>query len=298
MRLHVLFRTHAGSNDKPRPSWYDRSTAWDSLQSSLAGAPDAALTLVVDGDLPPELQAAVGPEHRRVTVSGGRASSSFRSALGVAAGLVEEEPEDTLFLFAEDDYLYRPEAIGALLAAADAVPAADYLALHTAVDEGWHATHPSQPERTVPSLPGGAVTAGGSRWDRIPATTSSFAVRSAALRADRWLLDLASRAGAPFDVSSWHALQGFRPFAVRHLLADLHPEPSLRGAAKVLGKPVMRGLLDLATAAARPARVLIAPAEDLAMHLEPGQVELSSWDWAGLARQVAADRDLGRQSAG
>ncbi|WP_369139308.1 hypothetical protein [Modestobacter versicolor] len=298
MRLHVLYRTHAGSNDKPRPPFYDRLTAWESLQASLAAVPDAAVTLVVDGDLPADLVAAIGSGHRQVTVSGGRASSSFRSALAVAAGLVDEEPADTLFLLAEDDYLYRPEAISDLLAAAVAVPEADYFALHTAIDEGWYATHPSQPEREVPSLPGGPVTAGTSRWDRIPTTTSTFAVRSAALAADRWLLDLASRAGAPFDVSSWHALQGFRPFAWRHLLSDLHPEPSLRGAAKVVGKPVMRGLLDVAAAVARPSRVLVAPAEDLAMHLEPGQVAASGWDWAGLAERVAAGRDAERPAAG
>ena len=60
-RLHVLYRTHPGSNSKPRPSWYDRRTAWDSMQSSLAAVPDAVVTAVVARGLPAEPVDVLGP---------------------------------------------------------------------------------------------------------------------------------------------------------------------------------------------------------------------------------------------
>ena len=221
-------------------------------------------------------------------IQGGRASSSFRGALAVAAGLAATEPADTLFWFAEDDYLYRPEAMGDLLAAAAAVPAADYLTLYAPDDAAWHAAHPSQPDRQPPSLPGGPVQVSGTGWDRIGKTTSTFGVRSAALLADRRLLDLGSRVGAPFDTATWHALQGFRPFPWRHVLADLDPAPGARGMVKVLAKPLMRTVLNGVTAVARPSRTLIAPVQDLAVHMELGQVS-AEVDWAAVAAAVRAD---------
>ena len=287
MRLHVLYRTHAGSNSKPRPSWYDRRTAWESLRASLAEVPDRAVTVVVDGQLPPELVGAFDPEDQLVTVQGGHASSSFRRALAVAGDLAAATTQDTLYWFAEDDYLYRPEAMTALLAAAAAVPGADYLTLHTPDDSAWHATHPSQPDQQVPSLPGGAVTAGPATWQRIPKTTSTFGVRAAALLADRRLLDLGSRVGAPFDTATWHTLQGLQPFPWRHVLADLDPAPSLRGSVKVVAKPVMRSVLNVVGGRLDRRRVLIAPTEDLAVHMELDQVSDDS-DWAALARATRA----------
>ncbi len=293
MRLHVLYRTHPGSNGKSRPSWYDRRTAWDSLEAALARVDDATVTVVADGGLPRELEGVIGPEHRQVTMRGGMASSSFRRALAIGRDLSRTEPEDTLFWFAEDDYLYRPDAMTALLAAAAAVPGADYLTLFTPDDTAWHRTHPSQPDHPVPPLDGGTVEAAGHRWRRIPKTTSTFGVRSAALRADRWLLDLGSRVGAPFDMATWHALQGLQPFPWRHLLSDLDPALSRRGAAKVVAKPVMRAVLNTTRLAGTP-RVLVAPVDDLAVHMELDQLSART-DWAAVAR--ATEEAVGRSRA-
>lgn len=283
MRLHVVYRTHPGQNRKDRPAWFDRRTAWESLRASAARVPGARVTVVADGGLPAELAGALGPAGEQVTVRGGHASSSFRRALSVAFHRAAREPADTLFWFAEDDYLYRPEALPDLLAAAAAVPGADYLAVQTPDDAAWHAGHPSQPDRRPPSLPGGPVQVAGHRWDRVGATTSTFGVRSTALLRDRWLLDLGSRVGAPFDTATWHALQGFRPFPWGQLLADLEPAPTVRGTVKVVAKPLMRAVLDTAVAVARPQRALIAPAHPLAVHAEAGRVPDEA-AWAELAR--------------
>ena len=285
MRVHVLYRTHAGSNSKQRPSWYDRRTAWESLCTSLANVPDATVTAVVDGGLPPEL---AGPLRgvEQVTVRGGQASSSFRRALTLAGELAATAPDDTIFWFAEDDYLYRPDAMSSLVAAAAAVPAADYLTLHTPDDRAWHATHPSQPDRQPPPLPGGPVRAGGASWQRIGKTTSTFGVRAPALREDRWLMDLGSRVGAPFDTATWHTLQGWRPFPWRHLLADVDRAPGVRGSVKVVAKPAMRSVLNVVGRRVARQRVLIAPTEDLAVHMELAQVA-DEGPWATLARDAA-----------
>jgi hypothetical protein len=47
----------------------------------------------------------------------------------------------------------------------------------------------------------------------------------------------------------------------------------------------MRGALDLATAAARRDRVLVAPVDPLAAHMEVGFVP-RGYDWAALARRT------------
>lgn len=285
MRIHVVYRTHAQSNQKARPDWYDRRTAWRSLQASLQTVPEVTLTVVVDGALPPELSGAFGPEHSQQVVHGGQASSSFRRALAVAMCSAEKEDPETLFWFAEDDYLYRPNAMKELLAAADAVPDADYFALHTPDDAAWHATHFSQPDRVPPSLPHGPVRVGSGSWQRVGKTTSTFGVRARALQEDRWLLDLGSRVGAPFDTATWHALQGYTPFPWRYIFADLAPAWSVRGVVKVVGKPVMRAVLNVVSAAAQRHRLLIAPERELAMHLEQDQVPDGS-DWAEVASWV------------
>ncbi|GAB4082300.1 hypothetical protein GCU67_09975 [Modestobacter muralis] len=293
MHVHVLYRTHAGSNSKPRPSWFDRRTAWESLCASLAQVPDVTVTAVVDGSLPPELVAPLRSVEQ-VTVRGGQASSSFRRALTLAGQLADRAPEDTLFWLAEDDYLYRPEAMSSLLAAAAAVPSADYLTLHTPDDAAWHATHPSQPDPQPPSLAGGPVQAGSATWQRIGKTTSTFGVRAAALREDRWLMDLGSRVGAPFDMATWHALQGWQPFPWAHVLDDVDRTPGLRGSAKVVAKPVMRSVLNVVSRRVARERVLLAPTEDLAVHMELAQVTDDA-AWATLARDTATD--AGRPAA-
>ncbi|RBY87387.1 hypothetical protein [Blastococcus sp. TF02A-26] len=296
MRLQVLYRTHPGSNTKSRPSWFDRRAAWESLTASLAAVEHSAVTVVVDGGLPRELVEAIGREHRQVTVRGGRASTSFRCALAVGREISRTAPDDTLVWFAEDDYLYRPDAMPSLVAAVGALPDVDYFTLFTPDDSAWHASHPSQPDHRVPALPGGPVHAGGHRWQRIAKTTSTFGVRARALRSDRWLLDLGSRVGAPFDTATWHALQRLRPFPWRHLLSDLDPAASRRGTAKVVAKPAMRAVLNTAGLVSRP-RVLVAPVDDLAVHMEVEHLS-GGTDWAALARQVETAHGLGPHQGG
>ncbi len=282
MKLSVLYRTHPGANSKVRPPWFSRPLAWHSLQASLAQADVATdLTVVADGGLPEELSEVVAVARVPVRrISGGTAASSFRGCVAVALDQARADPPDTLYWFAEDDYLYRPGAMNALAAAVRQLRDVDYFALYTCNCDEWFATHPSQPTLDVPELPSGRPVIDGVAWRRIRGTTSTFGVTRNALLSDAGLLRLASRAGSPFDAATWHALQGQPPYDWSHLFSDLDGYWRPRGVAKVLIKPPMRAVVNLA--ARRPPerrRVLVAPVVDLAMHLEADMIpEGQGWD--------------------
>jgi hypothetical protein len=205
----------------------------------------------------------------------------------VAVDLAEHAPADTIYWLAEDDYLYRPDAFLQLSAAVDEVTSADYFALYTADASEWSSTHKSQPDLAVPDLREGRPTVDGVSWRRVRGTTSTFGVRRAALLEDQRVLKLGSMVGAPFDGATWHALQGVAPFSWRYLLHDLDPYWRPRGVAKVVAKPLMRAVLNLEVTRARSrARVLAAPATDLAAHLEEGLIP-TGYDWEARARALS-----------
>lgn len=270
MQISVLYRTYASDNDKRRPDWYDRASALRSLHRAQAAADvPVSVTFVVDREMSTEVEALVRPEDRVLTITGGSAASSFRACLSVAVELAAAALPDTLFWFAEDDYAYRPEALTQLAAAVADVDEADYFALYVPDDSAWHAAHPSQPSRDLRATEQRRAHVDGREWHRVRQTTSTFGVRRDALLEDHRLLRLGTTVGAPFDAATWVALQRLRPFPWRHLFADLDPHLSPRGLAKVPAKPVMRTVLNVVSGARRrPPRVLLAPREDLAMHLE------------------------------
>jgi len=278
--LHVLYRTHPGGNRKPRPHWFSRALALKSLQRSVALLEGPTRwTFVADGGMSEAVAGLVRPGDDVVVVRGGAASSSLRRTVDVAVRAGAEDPAGTLYWFAEDDYLYRPEAVTQLTAAAQLLGPDAYLTLYTCDITSWCARHPSQPLVAVTDV--ADVDVGGIAWHRIGSTTSSMAVTREALLADAGLLKLGTRAGAPFDLTTWSALQGISPYPWRYLLRDLDGYPTPRGVAKVVAKPPMRALLNV-VAALRPAparRSLWAPVADLAMHLEVDVMPPGD-DWA------------------
>lgn len=280
----MLYRTYASDNNKRRPDWYDRAAALRSLlQAQQAAGVPVTVTFVVDRQMASELEALVRPEDRVLTITGGSAAGSFRACLGVAVELAVAATSDTLFWFAEDDYVYRPEALAQLAAAVAGVEEADYFTLYVPDDSAWHAAHPSQPFRELRADEQRCALVDGREWRRVRQTTSTFGVRRDALLEDHRLLRLGTTVGAPFDAATWVALQRLRPFPWRHLFADLDPHLSPRGLAKVPAKPVMRTVLNVvSTARRRLPRVLLAPREDLAMHLERDLVPPGGgWDELG-----------------
>jgi hypothetical protein len=248
---------------------------------------DGTVTFVADGGLSDELVGEVRPGERVVGITGGSAAASFRRCVDVAAAIAQQGPAETFYWFAEDDYLYRPDAFTQLATAVGAIASADYFALYTADGSQWSAAHKSQPDLTVPDLVEGRPVTNGVEWHRVRGTTSTFGVRASALLADQRLLKLGSMVGAPFDGATWHALQGVPPFSWRHLHHDLDAYWGPRGVAKVVAKPLMRTVLNLEVTRSRGrARVLAAPVADLAAHLEEGLIP-AGYDWEARARALS-----------
>lgn len=286
MQISVLYRTHAGVDHKQRPGWFDRAAALRSLREAmgLAGVP-TTLTFVVDGSMPPELARLVSQDDV-VIISGGSTARSLRACVRVGAELAGRATDDTLFWFAEDDYAYRPESFAQLSAAVQSFDDVDYFTLYVPDEPVWHDEHPSQPLRALRTDEEVCRDIDGRSWHRVRETTSTFGVRAAALRADHRLLRLGSMVGAPFDAATWVALQGVGPFSYRRLFEDLSGSWDARGMAKVVAKPFMRVALNLvATSPLGSPRRLVAPVDDLAMHLEAALVPLDGqWDILGLKK--------------
>lgn len=285
MRVHVVYRTTGSRNRKPRPPWFSKRTA---LASLLAAAEQADtrvdVTYVVDGGLAEGLADLVG-DSPQVRVTAGRADRSMRRALDVALAVPAAEP--TLLWIAEDDYLYHPTALRALARAADEVPEASHFTLYVPDDRALYARLRSQPQQTVPELPGGPRDVDGVRWRRAASTTSTVGVRSDTLREDVRQMRLCTWVGSPFDQATYTSLQGRAPYPWRHITRDLLPRPGLRGRVKVVAKPVLRSVVNVSAKAYRErGRVLVAPEHDLATHIEEGHVS-PAHDWAAIARAHA-----------
>jgi hypothetical protein len=243
------------------------------------------LLFLNDGPIPPErlelmeragevLQVAdepvaVPPWVLGHTTSGSEGNTrSFLTALALAMRRSGSDRE--LVYFVEDDYLHRPEAVRCLLEAAAALPGMPYLTLQRGVL--W-------------SRPAGVHTVG-SQWRVIESTTSTFAVRMAALRRDIWIHRLSFFSGGPSgaDRHTNLAMQGIAPYpwpAVRDELAGRASgqRASVGGALK---RAALQAAVNVLAIRARLDRHLLAgPEPALAAHLE-GELPPGT-DWARVA---------------
>lgn len=287
MQIKVYYRTHHGQNTKARPEWFDRRIALESLRQALArsGVP-STLTFVIDGAMPADLESQSGPQDEHCYIKGGSAAKSLRACLTVAATQARTLPGDTIFWFAEDDYLYRPDAFRSLVGAVRAVPQADYFTLYAPVEESIRDAPASQPYIAPDPLPDGPIRIEQSEWHRVAQTTSTFGVRSDALRADTRLIKLGSTVGGAFDAATWVALQHEAPFPWRSIHRELSGFWGWRGMAKIVARPIARATLNIAAKQpSRAARTLIAPTEHLAVHAEQSFVPAGG-GWAELARSL------------
>ena len=275
-RLSAYYRVTPAGNGKSRPAWFSAERALRSFLAACAQAGSPVdLVFVADGGVPPELAPLVADSGPVVPVRGGSAPRSFRRLLDVATA---RETGDALVWFAEDDYVYRPEALALVLAAARALPQADLFGVYTPDNAAWHRRHASQPGLRPPEE---RFDVAGRPWRRTWDSTSTFGLRAAALRADAGLLRLCSRAGGPWDQACVAAVQGVPPYPVSALHRDLFLRPSRASAGRVVSRPLLRAAVDTA-ARTRSPRTWVSPVVDLATHAEPGYVSPGS-DWAALA---------------
>lgn len=207
--LRVWCRYTDKPSTKPRPPWFTKQTCLSSLLESLEQVTEhlASLTVVVDGPVSHDLRDLLDGRARMVTSSRGGKCRTFGEVLRIA--IAESAPGEIVY-FAEDDYLYAPDAFAALLEAAREMNDVDYFTLYD------HPDRYSGAERAF-----SRTTVGARSWYGVPSTCLTFAARIEALRRDRWLFYAASRtpgldsrvlrqaavrAGwrTPMDELSWH----------------------------------------------------------------------------------------------
>lgn len=295
--VRIVYRSHAGENAKNRPGYYSKHIALLSLLRSAHGLRDPEIVFLNDGPIPGARGALMAERGEVVTIAAGSNRASYRAAVArEAAGAGEVGPE--LVWFAEDDYLYRPEALPALVAGAATVSDADYFSLYgsEAVDAAAPRTAPRP--RALPGAEGdpAAVATGDVTWYRAFSTTSTFGVRRRVLAQDARLLRLCPLTGGAWDHTTSLVLQGLSPFTPAELAADLTGRGGAGGARSVL-RGLARSVL-AARALRRPARrrVLLGSDPELVRHLElptphprtPASPATQGFDWEALAGETIA----------
>lgn len=288
--IRVVYRSYGGENLKGRPPFYSKDLA---LWSLLRAAQSAAVrpTFLNDGPIPEARLDVMGSrgEVRSLSQRPAGMRSSYWSALRFAAR--SNWPDDDVVLFSEDDYLYTSDALVRLAEAADALPGVSYFAPYASTPRLPSAEFP----RGYAAPPGWAagppVEVGGIDWVRVVSTTSTFAARLGALRADSRLFRLGM---GPYrtrllDHETLLTVQGLRPFRGSDLLLgrpEDRPDPSITGVvarAVLVPYRVMLNASSL-TRRSRP-HLLYAPEPNLACHLEEG-VMTPGRDWSALASEV------------
>lgn len=279
VQLHVIYRSTGRENRKPRPAYYSKHASLLSfLRAREACAEPGDLVFLNGGPIAAERLAVMEATGAVEAHDDLELYESYWAALRV----VEERPwsPGDLVYFAEDDYLYRRDALASLVEAARVIPEADYMAPYATVGREMPNGEPLRPGLRCPrDRRAGVWRIGGSEWRPGTSHTSSFAVRAGALRADLRLHRIAVRCSGTWDHALALAYQGRAPYGPLELfdeLADRGRAPLAR-RAKVTAWRI--SLTALALARLRSGRLLVAPRPALVTHLEDGVMAVGT-DWA------------------
>ncbi|MDN5750961.1 MAG: hypothetical protein L0H64_21045 [Pseudonocardia sp.] len=297
--LRILYRSHGGDNSKPRPEYYSKLLALAALLRAVADVEATVeVTFLTDGPMPAETLQVMERFGRVVALRrGGSAARSYREMLDFDQA--NPGPADELVWLAEDDYLYRPDALCHLLAGAAAQPGVDYFTLYgsRALDPERSRVRPAV--RPDPAAQGSGVTfpVGDIHWYRAVSTTSTFGVRRRALTEDIRLLRHFPLTGGAWDSATFYGVQGYAPHSGRQLRRDLLPIGELPVAR--WPRSAVRGLVRIASmplAWRRPdrRRLLMGSDPELITHMEglgpfshtPSR-RTTAIDWAAVARETA-----------
>lgn len=293
LRLRIVYRSSGGDNPKQRPDYYSKLLALQSMvRAAGALAHRCDVVFLNDGPIPDDRMAVMAAHGQIVPIDAGSNRRSYRAAVRLAARL-PGSPADLVW-FAEDDYLYRPEAFLSLVAAAERLTGADYFALY-----GIRALDPTGGGRSprFRAVAGAgddpdAVAVAGARWFRAVSTTSTFGVRVRALREDRHLLRACPFTGGAWDHTTCLVVQGLRPFTAAELRPDLLPGRPLAGWPRAWWRGISRGAVDLrAMRRAARRRVFVASDPELVSHMDcTAEVGIATRtaDWSDVAADAAA----------
>jgi hypothetical protein len=276
MKFHVIYRTTGGENTKPRPVGYSKARALHSFCSSLEHVPTVGEVLfLVDGPIGVQELSDLGGIGEVARLPGVGNASSYRHVLR----LVHERPwdDDDIVYVAEDDYLYRPDALVMLVAAAEQI---DRAAFFTPYDHPDYYEHPSA-LRFARTHRGDRWRVDGIEWRSVRSTTMTFGARIGALKRATLLHVLGSRGGYPHDFDIWSATQTwlYRARIARSMAYRRNPT-SVAGPTISVGDG-LRSIIG------NPSRaLLVAPCAPLAAHMEQGLMP-RGFDWCALAEANA-----------
>jgi hypothetical protein len=273
MRLHVLYRSHAGENDKLRPPYYSKRLALISFLRALGEAPGSDVAFVNNGPVPAdrlELMQRTGSPVLQIDAANSRAS--FRYAQRYA--IESDWADDDVVFFCEDDYLHTPEVLAALDKAARALPEVAYF-----LPYGSTRDHPlgslEHFEECTPKgwQDGTATDVDGQPWRPALAPTSTFAARVGALRQDYGIF---VQSHLPYrnhylDLQGGLVTQGYEPYRWADIAREaLGRVPGGAGAkVRAVGEAPFKAAFNLRAHRRTARRRLMRVAEpNLSTHLE------------------------------
>ena len=243
--LRVLYRHYGGDGDKPRPAYYSKLLALVSLLRAAEALDNPPQLVFLNDQVRPGPIRSLMEEYGEVLdVDGGSDARTYRFMLSREAA--RPGRPDQFLWFAEDDYLYRPNALRQLMLAVTALPDADYLTMYGSSTLDPVRSGPMAVERDTPGAAGNptAISVDDTDWYRASQATSTFGTRLRTLREDLRLLRTWALTGGDWDGATCMALSGYRPYSSADLLGDLFP-----GAHVPLGgkpKAIARGAVRLA----------------------------------------------------
>jgi hypothetical protein len=269
VRLHVIYRSTGPDNAKGRPPYHSKLRSLQSLLRSWDRVADqGSLVFLNNGPIPEDRLEVMRRCGRVEQRSGLELHESYWAAVSLACGL----PDGDLVLFAEDDHLYRVEALVAVVDAARVLPGVSYFATYASTVAGMPNGEPLHAGLRVPAVDDTVLAEG---WRRGLSHTSSFAVRVGALREDVRLHRLAPRCGGAWDHALALAYQGLVPYGPGAVFAALR-EPRLGSGSRRVKVAVWRAAL-VASSVGRRHR-LAAARPSLSTHVETGVLALGT-DW-------------------
>ncbi len=293
--LHIVYRSYGGENTKPRPPFYSKGLALSSLlRATAAMSTPFSISFANDGTIPAQRIAMMEKVGEVVPIAGGSTRRSYRAALAWAAA--QKWPADDLVWFAEDDYLYVEDALQHLVGAAHRIADADYLSLwgHLAVDTSAPRRHPRLRAEEMSAADPDAVELDGIRWYHQMSTTSTFAVRVAALHHDLHLLRLVPFTGGAWDHATCQSLQGLQPFTWAQV-SDLAKQAIIGGPPGSDGRMLTASRMAMYAAVnlrsrRRPeaCRSLYASDPQLIYHMEYPSQARGNRSWETVAQDSAA----------
>jgi hypothetical protein len=284
MTLRLVYRLYGGENHKGRPSYYSKLTSLASLLAAAVRA-EVEVTTIADGPIPDDLRRMAESAGEVVDLPGGPVGMRASFWYGIRFPDLRNWSDDDVVYFCEDDYLHRADAVERLYEAVQAMPQASYFALSaTTADfpagpgfvehEDWH----PQPDATV----------GDTRWVQIQSSTSTFAARVGALRADRGIIrqGMFPYRNRLLDHEMCLVWQGRFPYTASELFLGPVETRFRTGARELVANSILtpfRIAYQLRALTRRRApHLMFAPAPNLATHMESANLSPGT-DWASVA---------------